>query len=152
MRRYKVFLEQMPQNLSPEQVELHPRPRWRRPPGRGWWAGRSRSSWEHSFTWFLSQVLLNGSEDGSPCPSTLRRQRSHKSSDEAFGPYSINQAATPDPIPQKCLISLRASLPTDLVKVRIPPLCPQLFLPPKHMLRAHFPIVGPQKQNTTHTA
>ena len=65
MRRFKVFLEQVPQELLPRAGGVESRPGWRRLRGRGWWAGRSRSSWAPLFFWLLSQVLLNGSEEGS---------------------------------------------------------------------------------------
>ena len=41
MRRFKVFLEQVPQNFSPEQVELHLGLCWRLPPGKGDEQGRA---------------------------------------------------------------------------------------------------------------
>ena len=65
MRRFKVFLEQVPQEPLPRAGGVESLPGWRRLPGRGWWAGQSRSSWAPLFSWLLSQVLLNGSEEGS---------------------------------------------------------------------------------------
>ena len=44
MRKFEVFLEQMPQNLFPEQVVLPPGLCWTLPPGKEWWAGQSRNS------------------------------------------------------------------------------------------------------------
>lgn len=54
-------------------------------------------------------------------------------SDEAIRPQSISQAGPPDPIPQKCLVSLSTSLPAGFVKVRVSPIhlqsLPFLLLP-----------------------
>lgn len=66
MRRFKVFPEKVPENLSPAQVELHPRQLL----GGGLQVGgggqgRVGAPGNTVFTRFLSQVLLNGSEDGS---------------------------------------------------------------------------------------
>ena len=64
MRRFKVFPEQVPENLSPEQVELHPRQLLGGGPqvGGGGQGGVGAPG-NVLFTRFLSQVLLNGSED-----------------------------------------------------------------------------------------
>lgn len=96
MRRFKVFLEQMPQNLSPS--------RWHCFLGRVGGGpqvrvvGRVEQELLGTFIPFLSQVILNGAKVAVTLPMGKMTVVSLLS-DEAIRPHSISQAAPPDTIP-----------------------------------------------------
>lgn len=166
-RSFKVFLEQMSQNLSPSRrccvlgrVGGGPHVRV---------VGGAEQELLRTFTPCLSQVILNGARVTVTLPVCSERTVVSLVSDEVVRPHSISQAGPPDPIPANVLstLELHSSSPCDFPcnsawaqhpeKVRIPPLCPQLeklacfprVLPPKPVFTAHFPIMSPHKPNTT---